>query len=270
MALDEEDQASLFASYDDAVNRHDDDDDDDDTEVASINDDDDDEFPAAEEVSSNKIRFVRCDSVGASALDLLHIGDSKKAEGGHSRGYNRRRTMKLSKFRRMSLCVAAAPEFKPNLKRCYRLSQSPVKTPGASTSLKGTPINIIVDTTAFSHVLSFLTQGELLGSASLVCTRFADVAAEALCLLMQVSVGCDPSSNSAANDDSSSEGGESDLVDTQADSKEWSSVAKSMKRSWPYLMDRFPWAQFLSDGSFKRVYKVWNKNCGAYEALSVM
>ena len=77
---------------------------------------------------------------------------------------------------------------------------------------------------------------------------------------MLVSVGCDPLSHGNADDDSSS----------GADAPVHSSMAKSMERDWPYLMDRFPWAKFLSDGAFKRVYKVWNNQCRAYEALSVM
>ena len=43
-----------------------------------------------------------------------------------------------------------------------------------------------------------------------------------------------------------------------------------MERTWPNLMIQFPWAQFLSDGAFKRVFKVWNDRLWDYEALSVM
>ena len=117
-----------------------------------------------------------------------------------------------------------------------------------------------MDNTAFSHVLSYLNESELIHSATLVCTRFADVAAEALGNLMLVSVGCDPSS---VLDDSTLEA--VDLVESPQDNP-----AKQMERGWPDLMLRFPWAQFLSDGSFKSVYKVWNSRCEAYEAVSVM
>lgn len=173
--------------------------------------------------------------------------------------------MKLRKYARMSLCVAAASDFlQPKLKPSYRPSEPP--------TMKGTPINIIMgDSTVLSHVLSFLNEGELIHSASLISSTFADSAAEALGNLMLVSVGCDPSLKDDRNDDSSSEADESDLVGTtQAISLGHSSVAKSMERGWPYLMNNYPWAKFLSDGAFKRVYKVWNKQCGAYEALSVM
>ena len=41
-------------------------------------------------------------------------------------------------------------------------------------------------------------------------------------------------------------------------------------RSWDYLMTTFPWACFLSEGAFKRVYKVFNGPCKQEEAISVM
>jgi len=251
---------------------------DDDTVVASVNRESLDEFPTefpieSPDFMSKKIGFARCDSVGASALDLLHLDDKVKHL---SPIFHRRRTMKLRKYARMSLCVAVASDsLQPKLKRCYRLSESPSTK---QSLLKGTPIKSIVDSTAFSRLLSFLNEGELIHSASLVCTTWADAAAEALGNFMLVSVGCDPSVNGKTNDDCSSDleelyngvVAENNFVDTQAVTPENSSVAKSMERGWPYLMERFPWAKFLSDGSFKRVYKVWNDYCGAYEAISVM
>ena len=43
-----------------------------------------------------------------------------------------------------------------------------------------------------------------------------------------------------------------------------------MKRPYTFLNDCYPWAAFLSEGAFKRVYRVHNKKVGAMEALSVM
>ena len=262
MQLDVEDESSLFAFY--AADAGTNADVDDDSEVASINGEslnndefptiDDDEFPTA---VTKRIGFHRCDSVGASALDLLHLDDGQAVPG-----HDRRRTMKLKKYARMSLCVSAASDFlKPKLKPCYRLSESPTKKK-KRISLQGTPINSIMDSTAFSHVMSYLNEKELIHSASLVSSRFADVAAEALGNLMLVSVGCDLSSaiSSKGNTKNSSE----------SDSKQQSSIVKSMERTWPNLTSQFPWAQFLSDGAFKRVFKVWNNHVGGYEALSVM
>ena len=41
-------------------------------------------------------------------------------------------------------------------------------------------------------------------------------------------------------------------------------------RPWQYLTSNFPWACFLSEGAFKRVYKVYNDSIGVEEAVSVM
>ena len=267
MALDEGEEASLFAFYDADADPDSEDEEDEgsNSELASINgeSEEEDEFPT--EVASKALGFRRCESVGASAFNLLHLDDTVKEEL-PSPSYDRRRAMKLRKYARMSLCVAAAHDFRqPQLKRCYRLSESPAKV----STLEGTPINEIVGSAAFSHVLSYLSEGELIHSASLVCTRFADVSAEALGKLMLVSVGCDSSLKELASDDSSNEEVEPDM-DARPESKELSTVAESMRRGWPYLTGRFPWANFLSEGAFKRVYKVWNNHVGTYEALSVM
>lgn len=256
--LGDEEKSFLFALHDaDLSFEHEDLD----SEIACINDD---SSAYATKITSKRIAFARCDSVGASALDLLHL-DEDHIDFGKSRGLMRRR-MKLRKYARMSLFIAAAPYFQPpNLKRCYRLSETPTKKWSPS---KVTPFSRITESTIFSHVLSFLNEGDLTHSVSLVSTRFADVAAEALGNLMLVSVGCDPSRRGSRR--LSSESDNFDLVDIKGVSRRHSSIAKSMEKSWRCLMNQFPWAQFLSDGAFKRVYKVWNRCCGGYEALSVM
>jgi len=300
MSFGDKDESSLFPFYNNADANIPNDDD---TEVASMNSDDSlevDEFPT-QPATTTRIKFHRCNSVGASALELLHLDDNSKlptednnsqgrqrlqraskdkvyaerlAAGGDDisgLGTDRRKTMKLRKYRRMSLCVQAASDFlQPKLKKqpkkskrsCYRLSESPTKKRSLPT---GTPINSIMDSTAFTHVLSYLNEKELIHSASLVSTRFADVAAEALGNLMLVSVGCDPKARN--NNDNSIE---SDSVNDIVESGNSSTVVKSMERTWPNLMIQFPWAQFLSDGAFKRVFKVWNDRLWDYEALSVM
>ena len=184
---------------------------------------------------------------------------SKSLDSQDSRGAadERRRTMNLKKYARMSLCVSAASDLlKPKLKRCYRLSESPTKKE-KQIPLQGTPINSILDSTAFSDVMSYLNEKELIHSASLVSSSFADVAAEALGNLMLVSVGCDLSTTMNNTRNTENLSGQSSIV-------------KSMERTWPNLIGQFPWAQFLSDGAFKRVFKVWNNRVGGYEALSVM
>lgn len=260
--LDEDDKSLLFGFYDAGLNvdTHDED-----SEVASINgNSDDDEFPT--EIMKKPFIFSRCDSVGASALDLLHLDDNPD-EVSKTLGHDRRRAVKLRKYARMSMCVAAAADFiQPKLKRCYRLSETPTKK---CYSLNEIPINSITESPAFSHVLSFLSERDLIRSASLVSTRFADVAAEALGNLMLASVGCDPWIRGKRRA-SLSDADDSSPADAQGVSRGYFSVVKSLEKSWPCLMHQYPWAQFLSDGAFKKVFKVWNHRCQAYEALSVM
>ena len=260
--LDDDDKSLLFAFYNAGLNI---DKDDEDSEVASFNgNSDDDESPT--QIKLNPIFFSRCDSVGASALDLLHLDDNPN-DVGKPLGNDRRRAVKLRKYARMSMCVAAAADYlQPKLKRCYRLSETPQKK---RTLLNEADINSITGSSTFSHVLSFLSERELIHSASLVSTRFADVAAESLGNLMLASVGCDPWIRGKRRD-SPSDADDSPLADAQGASRWHLSVAKSLERGWPSISHQFPWAHFLSDGAFKKVFKVWNHRCGAYEALSVM
>ena len=259
ISLNEEETSWLISIYDSDLNF---DHEDSDSEIARINTGENSLKPM-----SKRIAFSRCDSVGASAFDLLHLDDEKQIDVGKPRGLNRRQNMKLRKYARMSLFIAAAPDFQPpNLKRCYRLSESPSKK---WSSLEATTFSRIIESTAFPHVLSFLSEGDLTHSVSLVSTRFADVTAEALGNLMLVSVGCNATCWKTKQ--LSNESDHTDLTDHNDTSiLEKASVAKSMEKGWQCLMHQFPWAQFLSDGAFKRVYKVWNNYCGSYEAISVM
>jgi Leucine Rich repeat len=49
-----------------------------------------------------------------------------------------------------------------------------------------------------------------------------------------------------------------------------SSVSNEGQLSWTDLNERFPWGTYLSDGTFKNVYEVYNSRDGRYEAISVM
>ena len=278
LSLNEDETSSLLPFYDSEMHKltpilSQNQDDDDDSEVASINTDsvEDDDFLT--EMTSRTTRFARCDSVGASALDLLHLDDNRNNNNGTvSVEHDRRRTLKLRKYARMSICVAAAtdliqPKLKPELKRCYRLSATPTKR---RSSLDVSPINSIIESPAFTHVLSFLNERDLMETASLVSTRFADFAAEALGNLMLLSVGCDPWPSGRTlgipRDDYELS------LEGANDQKPRGHLpyAKSLLKEWSHIMRQFPWAQFISDGAFKKVFKVWNHRCGSYEAISVM
>jgi len=128
------------------------------------------------------------------------------------------------------------------------------------------------DSSVLSQMFLFLCEEELLCSASVVCSQWFDEATNAHASLMLISVGCNtdvinrPSTELVEEDNIS--------IDNEAivDSNEalGNSIAKSMERSWDYLMKSFPWASFLSEGAFKRVYKVWNTTMKSEEAISVM
>ena len=99
-----------------------------------------------------------------------------------------------------------------------------------------------------------MSESEILSKASLVSVKWADVAGHAHANLMHASVGYHELLGEDEED-----------TPTQR-----SSVALSMERSWSFLNTRFPWACFLSEGTFKKVFKVHNAAVGAVEALSVM
>jgi hypothetical protein len=125
-------------------------------------------------------------------------------------------------------------------------------------------VKVCEDANLISRICSFLSEQELLCHASPVCTAWADAATVSHANLMLISVGC---STFAAGGD----GYDSDDDDYQsANDNLVRSVSKSMERSWKFLMERFPWACYLSDGAFKRVYKVFNANTNSSEAISVM
>jgi serine/threonine protein kinase len=120
------------------------------------------------------------------------------------------------------------------------------------------------------QVFSYLTEFDLLCGASLVSSSWADAVTDAHASLMFLSVGC--SSSFAYNEGESlgELGADEDDDEHGLSADKNSAVVQSMERSWDYLVHRFPWGMFLSEGTFKRVYKVWNSNVNAEEAISVM
>ena len=132
---------------------------------------------------------------------------------------------------------------------------------------------------ALPLVLSFLSEVELLSISSLVSNQWWDVSVNCQANLMLVSVGCEDQRAEAK-----AEGGD-DMIDSDSDldsdddgddddddegEEQLGSVALSMRRPWKFLNEKYPWAAFLSEGAFKRVYRVYNSRVGAYEAVSVM
>ena len=106
-------------------------------------------------------------------------------------------------------------------------------------------------------------------SVSLVCKAWADASTNAFAELMIASVGCtkDGDIDNEYDDDNSVV---LDDNDVESEPEPQNSIARSMQRSWDYLLSRFPYASFLSEGAFKRVYKVKNAAMKAPEAISIM
>ena len=146
-----------------------------------------------------------------------------------------------------------------------------------ATPTKGITHRVLRDSKALGSILSFLREHDLLCSVSLVCSAWADAATHAHASLSLISVGCSPSlidgkdfaKTCCSLDDDDGSLGE-DGSDNQEAQLEKNSIALSMERPWKFLLNKFPWAMFLSEGAYKRVYKVWNSSVQAEEAVSVM
>jgi hypothetical protein len=216
-----------------------------------------------------RIGFHRHGSVGASAFAHLHIDDDEAKAASQHHNEDKKRAKKLRKMRRMTLFAAASGILQPS--RRFRLSISPSKKMIPLACVEETeevPFVRIMECQAFSAILSFLSEGELLHTASLVSSAWADASAEALGNLMLISVGCSPSLISDSRDDELSDAEDND--DLKVAAKRAAPKAKSMQKQWTDVLNTFPWANFLSDGAFKRVFKVWNEALSSYEAISVM
>lgn len=137
-----------------------------------------------------------------------------------------------------------------------------------STLEFGRELEEIMNGPAFASITTFLDRVELLQSVPLVCSTWTDAASEALSSLMLTSIGYDLSLKPFKNDIASVEADETYPVDESYFKS--SSVSKSMEKDWLYIQNSFPTGKFLSKGALKKVYQVWNKHHGAYEAISVM
>ena len=259
--------------------------------------------------NSNRGGLVRHGSVGATALSALVLNEEL---GPSPDKLEKRRKMSLAVRRRMSLC-AVAFDMKQSRRytSSFAVAPSPTKfgkgrsssrrqtafmagtnvipeaSPSADDSLvEEAAMDIVLrDEELLSPIFSYLTEQELLISASVVQMSWAEAATSAHATLMLVSVGCstsfveggndeDDDSDDDDDDDNATNDGSGSMIEmvttTGGDHSSNDSIAKSMERSWHFLNDKFPWATFLSEGAFKRVYRVWNSTVNAEEAVSVM
>mmetsp|Transcript_29878 Transcript_29878/g.34414 ORF Transcript_29878/g.34414 Transcript_29878/m.34414 type:complete len:679 (+) Transcript_29878:1026-3062(+) len=131
------------------------------------------------------------------------------------------------------------------------------------SSIRHVRQDVLDESSHLFRVFSYLNERDLQCSASLVSSAWADVATDALASLMLISVGCSSSGDDTDDDESDVD----EVLDTNTKN---SSIVLSMQRPWDYLLNRFPWGSFLSEGAFKRVFRVWNSAVQAEEAVSVM
>jgi hypothetical protein len=228
------------------------------------------------------VEFSGC----TSTIPRLSMGEMKDA----AEMTTKKRLRSMAKHKRVSVCAAARdtrksmrPSLLHGLSRlslvgepnnrlgtigdginvCFPLSPLG-ETTGMLSAVKisddKSVLGLVTNIKILTPMLLFLNESELLCTASLVCSQWADAATEAHALLMRASVG----GSNESDEDSVSEDA---LAVPTSDSI---SIAKSMERSWSFLTSKFPWASFLSEGSFKRVYRVWNSSVQAEEAVSVM
>jgi hypothetical protein len=196
----------------------------------------------------------------------------------------RRRKVSYAKHKRMSLWASTAQAGAPllsqqkplfrTMKSLARVDESkrqsllrheefPLVNNADCQLLEDTSTAALTNEAVLSAIFSCLNESELLSKVSLVCTAWSDAATSAHASLMMTSVGyVEPS------DDIDDELDEAEVFDCSE--KPMQSVALSMQRSWQYLNTLYPWGCFLSEGAFKRVYKVHNSRVGVDEALSVM
>jgi len=179
---------------------------------------------------------------------------------------DRRRQTAFAKHRRMSLFASAVNPVQSFLKQRKSLFvRQPCTTPASKQNIlfgsapeffsENTPLVVdkkneespLEDVEVLRTILGYLEEKELLFVAGLVCRKWSDAATHSHANLMLSSVA-----------NCYTEG-----VDNNND------VTRS-QRSWGYLTTTFPWACFLSEGAFKRVYKVFNSTCKEEEAVSVM
>jgi hypothetical protein len=258
--------------------------DEEDSEAGSNQEEDEDQFgeDLVDHLDLPPQAWNRRSSVGASAFEGMNLNEFHNTVADDEK-VNRRRMGSMAKHKRVSLCanvIQPRKSHRPSGRHSYfagapRFSMmdmsltdnnrfSFLTTQQATADIEETPElvqddTVLADSKILLNILSFLDESELLCRASPVCTLWADVSTEAHSTLMLSSVGCSANAEEC----------EDDLDDDDEDNAN-ASIMRSMEKSWKYMVNQYPWACFLSEGAFKRVYKVWNTATESEEAISVM
>lgn len=233
--------------------------------------------------SSGKSSSLTFDMLGVQQDGVNEKAEMDPEEIAKNERKQRRRMVSFKKHKRMSLWASTTqpegplvPKQKPlfrknkslgrideNLLQSLEDSCSTFQVDDVSSIVCETGIpdsdssELILNEEILPLIFGYMTEQELMCNASLVCTAWADAATTATVNLMVASVGYNVDDE---NREAELEEAESSLT----------SSAASMERSWSYLNSRFPWGCFLSEGAFKRVYKVHNSTTDMEEAVSVM
>ena len=104
------------------------------------------------------------------------------------------------------------------------------------------------------HMCGFLDQQTLLCTIPLVCTNWSNAAMGAYAKMAANVIRC-------VDDHDSFEENKCALVVNKS---------SSMEKSWSVFLNKYPFGKFLSEGSFKQVFRVWNSRATGGEAISVM
>lgn len=180
----------------------------------------------------------------------------------------------VAKHQRMSLCAAS---FRQSLRFSTTFRPATLFNSSVIPSPTGPVINVMLNDSLFLKIFGHFSEYDLMCSVSLVCSKWADIAARAQAMLMLTSVDCPVSLMNGEQtaidcEPSSLEDEDDDISDgyCRTESLPKSGIAKSMERTWKQLIGNFPWGAFLAEGAFKKVYRTFNASIGAQEAVSVM
>jgi hypothetical protein len=231
-------------------------------------------FPESSPSSGSAID--KMDTLLDRQVGFENVGES------HSRALRRRQTS-FAKHKRMSLFASAvnpAGSILNNRKSLFvrpprasflpsepllELSSEPAFCPPAKALMEDRLEDrvheaVLENDTILQAIFVFLPEHELLRTASLVCSKWANAATHSHAQLMLMSVGCAGIPGNFDDDSDDESCGEDDVM----------AIPGLMERPWQYLTSNFPWACFLSEGAFKQVFKVFNHNHQVEEAVSVM
>lgn len=183
-------------------------------------------------------------------FDEVLVAQRKEAER-----RTRRRQSSINKQRRMSIFAAAAGA-KPRHPRESRSSAFQNEPIVEEEEVEGADAAEIIGKSEpfMANIFSFMSEKDLMTSASTVNTQWADWATDAHANLLLSSVP------NRANDEVSDE---CIIVDTKQQEP-------MLERTWKSLHSQFPWACYLAEGGAKTVYRAYNSAVDREEAISVM